>query len=248
MAIGLHLPEYNGKRMGRLILTRLRTAAAAAALLLIAGCTPQSALLMGLLPDGTVSKLLNHLEGHDDEYKKRVLEMEAKKDWAGIARLADQNVARDRNNADWQFVAGYAHAQAGRPGRAAEAFGELTRLRPNEPEGWNLLAQASRDNKQPQRAVQALNTAHQLQKGSAASYFLLGESYADMDRDLPAADAYRQAVQIDADFAPAWFGFGRASARLGRREDFERSMKSLERLDPPRARELAELRPASLKR
>lgn len=234
-----------GKRLLAYSLRALAMAATAGALAFAAGCTPQSALLMGLLPDGTVSRLLTHLEGQDDEYKKRVLEMEARKDWNGISRLADQNVARDRNNADWQFVAGYAHAQAGRPGRAAEAFGELTRLRPNEPEGWHLLAQAYRDNKQPQRAVQALNTAHQLQKGSAASYFLLGESYADMDRDLPAADAYRQAVQIDADFTPAWFGLGRASARLGRREDFERSMKSLQRLDPPRAKELAELRPAT---
>jgi predicted Zn-dependent protease len=217
----------------------------AALLAAAAGCTPQAALLMGLLPDGTGSVLLSHLEGTDDVNKKRVLEMEAKKDWNGIAKFADANVVSDRNNADWWFVAGYAHGQAGRPGRAVEAFSEMTRLVPDDPLGWNLLAQAHRDNKQPARAVSAVNTAHQLRKGTASSYFLLGESYADLNRDLPAAGAYREAVQIDGDFAKAWFGLGRASARLGRKEDFERSVKELDRIDPKLAKELRELRPVA---
>jgi cytochrome c-type biogenesis protein CcmH/NrfG len=119
------------------------------------------------------------------------------------------------------------------------------RLAPDESENWNLLAQAYRDNKQAQRAVLALNTAHQLRKGTAASYYLLGESYSDLDRDLPAADAYRQSVQLDGEFSRAWFGLGRASARLGRTAEFESALKSLERLDPKLAKELAELRPRS---
>lgn len=227
-------------------LSRVLTAAALAiTLAFLAGCTPQAALLAGLLPDGTVSVLLGHLEGTDDEVKKRLLEMESRKDWSGIARFADESVARDRTNADWWFVSGYAHSRAGRPGRAAEAFNELVRLAPDDAENWTLLAQAYRDNKQPQRAVQSLNTAHQIRKGTAPTYFLLGESYADLNRDLPAAAAYRESVQIDADFAPAWFGFGRASARLGRWPDFENALKSLQRLHPAMAKELAELRPVA---
>lgn len=223
----------------------LKVALLAAIFLAAAGCTPQSAFIMGLLPDGTVSALLTHIDPVDETARKVIYDLESRKDWNGIARIADDNVSRDRNNANWWFVAGYAHAQAGRPGRAAEAFGELVRLAPDDTLGWNLLAQAYRDNKQPQRAVQALNTAHQLRKGTAASYFLLGESYADLDRDLPAADAYRQAVQIEADFAKAWFGLGRAAARLGRKEDFDRAVKSLDRLDPKLAKELTALRPAT---
>jgi predicted Zn-dependent protease len=223
----------------------LKALLAAAVLLAAAGCTPQSAFIMGLLPDGTLSALLTHIDADDDSTRKLIYDLEGRKDWNAITKIADENVARDRNHADWWFVAGYAHSEAGRPGRAAEAFGELVRLRPDDRVGWNLLAQAYRDNKQPQRAVQALNTAHQLRKGSAASYFLLGESYADLNRDLPAATAYQESVQIDADFAKAWFGLGRASARLGRWPDFDNALKSLQRINPAMAKELAELRPAA---
>jgi predicted Zn-dependent protease len=215
----------------------------AALLLAAAGCTPQSAFIMGLLPDGTVSALLSHIDAGDEQARKVIYDLEARKDWDGISRIADDNVQRDRNSSSWWFVAGYAHAEAGRPGKAAEAFSELVRLAPDDPLGWNMLAQAYRDNKQPQRAVQALSTAHQLRKGTASTYFLLGECYADLDRDLPAAGAYRESLHIDANYAPAWFGLGRTAARLGRTEDFDSALKSLERLDPKKAKELAELRP-----
>ena len=221
-----------------------RLAVVAALLLLAVACTPQSAFLMGLLPDGTVSALLSHIDSNEEEARKIIYDLEARKDWDGIARIADDNVLRDRNSSSWWFVAGYAHAQAGRPGKAAEAFSELVRLSPDDPLGWTLLAQAYRDNKQPQRAVQALNTVHQLRKGTASSYFLLGESYADMDRDLPAATAYRESLHIEANFVPALFGLGRTSARLGRMEDYNNALKSLEKLDPKKAKELEELRPA----
>lgn len=217
----------------------------ALALLAVAGCTPQQALLASILPDGTVSALLSHLEREDDTNRKRIAEMEARRDWNGIAKLADENVARDRNSADWWFVAGYAHSQAGRHQRAVDCFSEVVRLVPDDTAGWSLLAQSYRDAKQPARAVQAINTAHQIRAGTPSSYFLLGESYADLNRDLPAAAAYRQAVQLDAEFAKAWFGLGRASARLGRAADFESALKALTQLDPKLAKELQEMRPPS---
>lgn len=231
--------------MGRLvILTGLRGLVAAAAVaLLVAGCTPQSAFLMGMLPDGTVSALLAHVDSQNQPLRKLVYDMEARKDWNGLAKLADDNLAINRNHADWWFISGYAHTQAERPGRAADSFSNLVRLAPDDPANWTLLAQALRDSKQPAKAVQALNTAHQLRRGTPASYYLLGESYSDLDRDLPAISAYREALQIDNDFAKAWFGLGRASARLGRTEEYEAALKSLNRLDPRLAKDLTALRP-----
>jgi predicted Zn-dependent protease len=222
----------------------LKVSLLAVVLMAVTGCTPHTAFLMGLLPDGTVSALLSHVDSTDEPLRKHIYDLESRKDWNGIAKLADENVARDRNSADWWFLAGYAHAEAGRPGRAAEAFGHVVRLHPDDAVGWNLLAQAYLDNKQPARAVQAISTVHQLGKGTAQTYFLLGESYADLDRDLPAADAYRQSAQMDGDFAKAWYGLGRASVRLGRKPDYDNALKSLQRLDPKMAKDLAELRPA----
>ena len=222
----------------------LRGAGLGLALLALSACTPYTSALFSALPDGTVSILMSHLQGMEEGNRKRVAELEARRDWDGLAKLAEENLARDRNSSDWWTVAGYAHSQAGRYQRASECYNEVVRLAPDDMLGWILLAQSYRDAKQPLRAVQALNNAHRVRKGTAETWFLLGESYSDLDRDLPAVSAYREAVQLNSGFAPAWFGLGRAYARLGRRAEYERALKSLEEIDSSLARELAERRPA----
>jgi predicted Zn-dependent protease len=207
-------------------------------------CTPQAMLASALIPDGTSSVLLSHLQGEEDGNRKRILELEARKDWNGIAKFAEENLAKDKNNASWWFVAGYAHAEAGHRQRSIDCYTEMVRLSPDDPAGWIVLAQAYRDAKQPLRAVQTLNNAHVVRNGTASTYYLLGESYADLDRDLPASAAYREATRLDGEFAQAWFGWGRTSARLGRVADYEVALKALQKLHPALAKDLAELRPA----
>src|SRR5262245_46212459 len=84
----------------------------------LAGCTPQQALISALLPDGTVSVLLSHLQGEEDGNRKRVVELEGRKDWDGLVKLADENLKKDPNNTAWWLVSGYAYSQAGRHQRA----------------------------------------------------------------------------------------------------------------------------------
>lgn len=199
---------------------------------------------MSAMPEGTASILLSHFQGEEDSNRRRIAELEASKDWDGLARFAEANLEKDRNNASWWFVAGYAHSQGGRQPRAIACYNEMVRLAPDDMLGWSLLAKAYRDTRQPLRAVQALNNAHLIRKGTPGTYFLLGESYSDLDRDLPAAAAYREAVQLDTKFAKAWFGLGRASARLGRSADYDMALKTLSGLDSALAGELAQLRPA----
>jgi tetratricopeptide (TPR) repeat protein len=211
----------------------------------VSACTPQAALLMSALPDGTVSTLLGNLQGMEDANRKRVAELEARKDWDGLTKLAEQNLAKDRSNADWWTVAGYAHSQAGRHAAAIECYREVVRLTPDEMLAWNLLAQSYRDAKQPARAVQALENALRVRGDSAETWFLLGETYSDVARDAPAAKAYFEAVRINNRFTQAWFGLGRAYARLGRGPEFEEVLKVLTELDAPLAKELAALRPSA---
>lgn len=226
----------------------LRIAALGLALLsVITACTPYTAALFSAVPDGTTSNFLNQLEGVEESNRKRVIELDKRKDWDGLVKFAEENLAKDRNSAAWWTVAGYANSKAGRYEDAIRCYSETVRIAPDDMQGWNLLAQAYRDAKQPARAVQTLNNALLVRKGSAETWLLLGDSYSDLDRDLPAAAAYREATQLNSGLAPAWFGLGRASARLGRRAEFEQSLKALEKLDPARANELAELRPAPKK-
>ena len=222
----------------------IRAFGAMLVLAVLSACTPQTAAIMSLLPDGTLATLLGNMERVEDQNRKRVIELEARKDWDGLARLAEENLAKDRNNSDWWIVAGYAHAQAGRHPRAIECYTEVVRLMPDDMLGWSLLAQAYRDAKQPARAVHTLDNALRVRTDSAEIWFLLGESYSDLDRDAPAAKAYFEAVRINNGFAQAWFGLGRAYARLGRRAEFEEVLVVLAELDGARAKELAALRPA----
>lgn len=221
----------------------LRALAVVLMLAVLPACTPHAALIGALVPDGAVSTLLGNMKGMEEGNQKRVAELEAKQDWDGLAKFADENLAKDKNSADWWLVAGYAHSRAGRHQRAVDCLSERVRLAPDDMLGWNMLAQSYRDAKQPQRAVQTLNNAHLVRKGTDASWFLLGECYSDLNRDLPAAAAYREAVQLNERMADAWFGLGRASARLGRMADYESALGALNGLDATLAKQLAELRP-----
>jgi tetratricopeptide (TPR) repeat protein len=223
----------------------LRSACLGIALAPLTACTPTTAALVAALPEGTASAVLGNIKGMEEGNQRRVAGLEARKDWDGLVKLAEENISKDRNNADWWLVAGYAHSQAGRHAQAAQHFAERVRLAPDDLLGWNFLAQSYRDAGQPQRAVQTLNNAHLVRPGTPATWYLLGESYSDLDRYLPAAAAYREAVQLERGFAQAWFGLGRAYARLGRRAEYNQALEALQQLSPALAKELAVLRPPS---
>lgn len=230
-------------RVSRAWVRRLRGATIALMLLVLCACGPKAALLMGMLPDGTVSTLLGNLQGMEEGNQRSVAKLEAAGNWNELAKLAEENLAKDTNSADWWLIAGYAHAQAGRHPLAIEAYNQRVRLAPDDLMGWEFLAKSYRASGQPLRAAQALNNAHLARQGTPETWLLLGECYSDLNRDLPAAAAYREAIQLNGELAEAWFGLGRAYARLGRRPEFEQTLKALEKLNPELAKELAQLRP-----
>jgi predicted Zn-dependent protease len=220
----------------------LRAAFTAIALWTLAGCTPQMALLHSLLPDGTTSILLSHLQGEEEGNRKRVAELESRKDWDGLVKLAEQNLAVDRKNTSWWMIAGYAHSQAGRHQRAIDCYRMMVELAPDDMAGWEFLAQSYRAVGQPQRAVQTLNNATRVRDNVPPIWFVLGQSYDDLGRADLAVGAYRSAVKLDNGYTQAWFGLGRAYARLNRRNEFEEVVKVLELSKSPLAQELAAMR------
>jgi len=222
-----------------------RWLAVAAVVLGCAGCTPQAMLASALIPDGTTSVLLSHLVGEPETNLKLVAEMEQRKDWDGIARMAEQNLKSDRNSASWWFVLGYAHTQAGRHERAADAFGELVRLAPDDLRAWDLLARSYNSIGQPQRAVQALNNALRVRPDAAEILLLLGQTHEGMRQDDQAVLAYRQLTKSSPGIDAGWLGYGRSSARLGRMAGYNEAMKELERMKSPLAKELAKYKPVT---
>ena len=225
------------------ITRHLRTAGVALALSVLAACAPQDTRPKDTRPDGTKLVLAGSIQSIEERDQQRVTDLEIRRDWDGLAKLAEENIPRNQHKADWWLVAGYAYSQSGRHAQAVERLAERVRLAPDEMLGWRLLAQSYRDSGQAQRAVQTLNNAHLVRSGTLETWYLLGESYTDLNRYLPAAAAYREATQLDRGFAPAWFGLGRAYSRLGRRTEYAQALKTLEQLNPALAKELAEMRP-----
>lgn len=225
-----------------------RLARAAACAIALAGCTPEQHLLMSLIPDGTFPMLLSHLEKTSDTNRLRLAELDAQRDWHGMVKFAEENLARDPSNSDWWMVKGYAYTQLKQHRQAAECYSEMVRLAPDDMTGWSLLAESQRAMGQSARAVQTLDNALLIRRDSPATWFVLGESYSDLGRDAPAAQAYRQAVQLNRSFAQAWYGLGRVYARQGYKADFEQVVRTLEQINPALAQQLAKEQPGALKR
>jgi tetratricopeptide (TPR) repeat protein len=225
-----------------MVTTLRHLCAAFIAALLACGCTPQQALVGALMPASALTTLLGNMGRVSDDSLKRVVELERKGDWDELARFAEQNITRDRSNAEWWLIAGYARSQLGRHASAAQAYDMVVRLEPDNAAGWNMLAQSYRANGELNRAVNTLNNALLALRDPAATHFLLGEAYMDLGRSQDAAAAYREAVKIEAGFGAAWFGLARAYERAGRTAEARDAESQLEKLDPAQARRLRESR------
>ncbi len=195
------------------------------------GCTPQAALIASLVPDGTLSALLGNLERVPDENRRRVAELDRRSDWAGLRQLAERELAKDRSNADWWLIAGYAHSQAGDHAAAADAYAQVVRIEPDSAAGWHLMAQTHRTAGAPHRAVNVLNNALLALRDSALTYYLLGETYSDLKRYGEAAAAFEGALRIESKFSPAWYGLAMAYMRLSRAAEAHAAATQLEKLD-----------------
>lgn len=208
---------------------------------LSASCTPQQILMQALIPDGTASMLLSHLQTVEDGNRRRVIDMEQKGDWAGLSRFADTNIATDPFSPEWRMIGGYAQLQLRDYPGAMAYFSEMIRLAPDDAAGYHFLAETQRAAGQPQRAVTTLERALLVVRESPLTHHLLGEAYSDLGRYRPAAASYNRALALDPMLVDAWFGMGRASLQLGRAADARDALAELERLRSPRAAELRAL-------
>lgn len=202
---------------------------------LLAGCSPQTALLATAVPDGTVSTLLSQTQRVEVSNRRKIVALERERDWTGLARFAEDNIRRDPHTPDWWLVAGYAYTQQEKHARAAECYVEAVRLEPDVALGWSLLAQSHRAAGQPERAANALDKALLAVRDDPQLHWLMGETQSDMQRWRYAIAAYRDAIRIDERHLASWRGLQRAYAQSGRAEDARDAGRTLERLTAEQA-------------
>ncbi len=219
------------------------TARALLLLLLVSSvaCTPQQALISALIPDGTASVLLGHLQGVEDGNRRRIVELEQQGAWVELAAFADANIGRDPFSPEWRMIGGYAHARRQDFGRAAHYFGEMVRLAPDDVAGYEFLAEAQRAGGEPQRAVVTLERALRIGRESPNTFSILGNAYVDLGRDAEAIAAYRRALEIDPLMMHALWGYGSASVRAGRLDDARAAVNALRQAGSPLAAKLEAL-------
>lgn len=229
---------YDPRMTWRFFVAALRHLLIGAIAVSCVGCTPQQVLMQALIPDGTASMLLSHLQDVEDGNRRRIIELEQKGDWAELIRFADVNIAGDPFSPEWHMIGGYAHSRLRDYPRAMDYFGEMVRLAPDDATAYHFLAETQRAAGQPQRAVATLERALLVVRESPLTLQLLGEANNDLGRSRQAAEVYRRALALDPLLADAWFGLGRASLQLRREADVREALAALEQMRSPRAADL----------
>jgi len=182
------------------------------------------------------------------EEREQLSELNRKKDWDGLLRLALAMTRQDPGGSDGGAVAGYAFLRLGDYPRAVAALSQVVKQNPEDIGAWNLLGEAQRRAGQPGQAVRTLERASVVGRTSYVTFFFLGEAYRDAQRLDQAIPAYRECVRLEPEFAQGWLELGTASARMGNQEDVAAALGALEKLDKKQAEELKRRVEASAKR
>ena len=161
------------------------------------------------------------------------------RDWLGLSTLARQKLEKQPGRGEWWQLAGYGHMQAGEFAIARDCFERVTKLLPEEINGWNLYAFTLKQTGESRAAMQALDKALQVDPTSTQALVILGDIHAEGRRPLEATRAYDRALQIDERDIFAWYGLGLLARRSGNATSLERAIKALRQLHPPFADELA---------
>lgn len=204
----------------------------------LALCTAACAAALPFIPVTPLLSVALSSRVNDDEVAKRIVELEIKKDWVGLADFASQQMQRDPSDMDWTVILAFAQIQQMQYKPAIALLERAVGRSPEEIDPRNLLGEAYRLSGNPIRAAQILERAITIHSNTAQTRFLLAEAYRDDNRLERAKDAYRDAILIDAEFSPAWGGLAGVLARTGPREEFEDAIKALLKLEPDLAKQI----------
>ena len=148
------------------------------------------------------------------------------------ARLYEQVLAKEQENADALHLLGVVHHQQGNHGRAVEFIARAVALRPSVPAFHSNLAEAYRALKQFGRAIGCCRMALRLFPDYADAHSNLGLALQGMGQHAEAADEFRRAIELRPDFATAHSNLGIALRELGQLDEALDHFRRAVELDP----------------
>ena len=107
----------------------------------------------------------------------------------------------------------------GRFAEAAELFGRLIKIEPENPSFHYLAGKVEHDRGDFDSAIDHLSRANRLYAHSADIHVSLGVAHGELENYVEASDWYRSALALDPDFAPAFFNLGLLLLRVERYDD-----------------------------
>jgi len=171
----------------------------------------------------------------DQSTASRIAELEKKKDWPGMLRLARAHLQREPKRADWWFLQGYALARQGQHEAAIESYREATRLSPEDEGSWLAMGDSEIELGRPEEAVRAYRQALSYRPESAPAYLALADLYQRQGKLELALPNFRECVRYDPDLEQGWYGLARAYHLTGQLERRDQALLSLRKLDPAAA-------------
>jgi tetratricopeptide (TPR) repeat protein len=199
------------------------------ACLVVCGACAQVAL-MSVTP--MLAAFARHL---DRATADRIVELEQKQDWTRMLELAQAQLQREPDHADWWFLRGYALSRQGQHAAAIESYQQALRISPEDEGSWLALGKSQSELGRPEQAAQAYRQALRYRPESAQVYLALAELYLRQGQPDLALPNYRESVRYDPDLEPAWYGLASAYQRTGQRERRDQALQGLRRLDPAAA-------------
>ena len=203
----------------------------------LAACTPMAALLM---PSAPLLSAALASRGDDSATAEAIRDLQVKRDWAGLTRLANERIALNPEDADWWVVLGYAALQRKELAEAVKILDTAVTRAPEDIDALNLLAEAQRLSGQVARATRTLKRAMTVDPSSPISRYLLGEAYRDEGLLSRARESYAEAVRLEPEFILAWYGLVKVLERTGPQEDRDTALARLRKLDPVLAQEFSD--------
>jgi cytochrome c-type biogenesis protein CcmH/NrfG len=213
----------------------IRRAGVLACIAVCGACAQVAVQVASMAVTPTVAAFARHV---DQSTARRIVELDQKQDWPGMAALAQAQLQRDATSANWWWLQGYALARQDQHAAAVESYQQALRISPEDENTWLSLAQSQDALGRSDLAVRAYRQALRNRPESAQAYLALAEHYmqhGDPDRALP---NYRESVRYDAYLAQSWYGLATAYNLTGQNERRDEALQGLRKLDPAAADQL----------
>jgi tetratricopeptide (TPR) repeat protein len=163
---------------------------------------------------------------------KAAMEMHRSGQLEAAARLYENVLSHDENNAEALHWLGMLHHQAGDHGVAAQLIGRAVEIRPDAHLYHSNLAEVHRALGEFERAAESCRLALRLWPDYPEAHCNLGAALRDMKRPDEAVEPLRRAIELRPDFAVAHNNLGIALRDLGKPDEAIARFRHAAELEP----------------